>query len=140
MSSIAARPPSPSIPAAGPAPVTVLVCTSCRRDGDAEDGPRAGARLHEALAAAASGRHDLRVVGVECLSVCRRPVTVGFADPAKWTYVYGEFDETAAEEILATAALYGATTDGLVPWKQRPTAFKKGVVARIPPFFAEASR
>ncbi len=127
-------------PVTVPAPVTVFVCTSCRRDGDAGDAPRAGARLHAALAAAAAGRDDLRVVGVDCLSVCKRPVTVGFADPAKWTYVYGEFDETAAEEILATAALYGAAADGLVPWKLRPTAFKKGVVARIPPFLAETSR
>ncbi|NLH83111.1 MAG: DUF1636 domain-containing protein [Phyllobacteriaceae bacterium] len=139
--SSASDPASPSTPAPlADAPVTVLVCTSCRRDGDAEDGPRAGARLHEALSAAAQGRDDVRIVGVECLSVCKRPVTVGFADPAKWTYVYGEFDDTAAAEILATAALYGATEDGLVPWKQRPTAFKKGVVARIPPFFAEIRR
>lgn len=114
-------------------PTTVLVCTSCRRDGDAEDTPRAGARLHAALLAAAEGRDDVRVVGVECLSVCKRPVTVGFADATKWSYVYGDFDEAAAEEILATAALYGETTDGLIPWRSRPIAFRKGVVSRMPP-------
>jgi predicted metal-binding protein len=115
-------------------PTTVLVCTSCRREGDAEEAPRAGARLHDALAAAAGTRDDIRVVGVECLSVCKRPVTIGFAAADKWTYVYGDFAPETAEEILATAALYGAASDGLIPWKSRPAAFKKGVVARIPPF------
>lgn len=128
--------PHPAIPASTPAPrpTTVLVCASCRREGDPEDAPRAGARLHAALEAAAAGRDDLCVVAVDCLSVCKRPVTVGFADPAKWTYVYGEFDETAADEILSTALLYRAADDGLIPWRSRPIAFRKGVVARIPPF------
>lgn len=128
--------PDPSPHAAAPAPTTVLVCLTCRREGDAADAPRAGARLHEALAAGAATRDDVTVVGVECLSVCKRPVTIGFASPAKWTYVYGDFDETAAEAILATAGLYGTAADGLIPWKMRPDAFKKGVVARIPPVFA----
>ena len=35
------------------------------------------------------------------------------------------------------AARYAATADGLVPWRERPTIFRKGVIARIPPF-AEA--
>ncbi len=41
--------------------------------------------------------------------------------------------ETAAETILDGAALYAATEDGLIPWKQRPDALKKGVVSRVPP-------
>jgi predicted metal-binding protein len=35
--------------------------------------------------------------------------------------------------ILDGAALYGATSDGLIPWKQRPDALKRGVVSRVPP-------
>ena len=31
------------------------------------------------------------------------------------------------------ATLYAATPEGLIPWRQRPDALKKGVVARIPP-------
>ncbi len=111
----------------------MLVCTTCRREGDTLDGPRAGARLHAALTDAATGRDDVRVVAVECLSVCKRPVTIGFSAAEKWTYVYGDFDEGTAAEILDTAALYGGTQDGLIPWKSRPAAFKKGVVARMPP-------
>jgi predicted metal-binding protein len=35
--------------------------------------------------------------------------------------------------ILDGAALYGATSDGLIPWKQRPDALKRGVISRVPP-------
>lgn len=115
------------------ASTTVLVCVTCRRAEDAADAPRAGARLAEALDRAAATRDDVRVVPVECLSVCKRPVTIGFAAEAKWTYVYGDFDADAAPAILDAAGLYAAASDGLIPWKSRPDAFKKGVVARIPP-------
>jgi predicted metal-binding protein len=136
--------PSPSsrdaaTPSAIPSPVTtILVCTTCRREGDTLATPRAGERLHAALEAAAEERGDVRIVPVECLSVCKRPVTIGFGAPEKWTYVYGDFDADAAPAILDAAALYGAASDGLIPWKSRPDAFKKGVVARIPPLFARS--
>ncbi len=134
-------PPAPAdaVPAPVPrggAPTTVLVCVTCRRAEDTPDAPRAGARLAEALTAAAETRGNVRVVPVECLSVCKRPVTVGFGAAEKWTYVYGDFAADAAPTILDAAALYGAAHDGLIPWKSRPDALKKGVVARIPPLFA----
>jgi predicted metal-binding protein len=66
--------------------------------------------------------------------VCKRPCTVGFAAQGKWTYVYGDFPpDTSADLILDSAALYAAAPDGLIPWRQRPDAIKKGVVARMPP-------
>ena len=42
--------------------------------------------------------------------------------------------ETSVETILDGLRRYAATSDGLVPWRERPEAFRKGVVARIPPF------
>ncbi len=129
--------PDAATPSASPSPMTtILVCTTCRREGDTLATPRAGERLHAALEAAADTRDDVRIVPVECLSVCKRPVTIGFSSAEKWTYVYGDFDADAAPAILDAAALYGAASDGLIPWKSRPDAFKKGVVARIPPLFA----
>ena len=116
------------------APVTVYVCSTCRAASDDPDGPRAGARLAAALRRKARrGATDVIVSPVECLSVCKRPVTVAFASPGRWTYVYGDFDAEAADEILAAAALYGETEDGLIPWRQRPEPLKRGVVARLPP-------
>ena len=112
---------------------TIYVCTTCRSAGQPLEPKeeRAGFRLFEALTKPPAG---FALVPVECLSVCKRPCTVAFAAPGKWTYVYGDLpDEASAQIILAGAKLYAAAADGLIPWKQRPDALKKGVVARIPP-------
>ena len=114
-------------------PTTVLVCATCRREGDDPEAPRAGARLAEALAAATADDPAIEIRPVECLSVCRRPVTVGLTAPGKWTYLYGDFPPDDADGLLAAARLYATAPDGLLPWKDRPTALKKGVVARLPP-------
>jgi predicted metal-binding protein len=115
---------------------TVYVCTTCRDPQDPPDAERAGARLHRAVAALAGERDaPVEVIGVECLSVCKRPCTVALSAPGKWTYVYGDFSpETGAETLLAGAALYAEAPDGLIPWRQRPDALKRGVVSRMPPF------
>ena len=115
----------------------IYVCTTCKLADEAgcAASERAGARLHRALSALASERQSpVAIIPVECLSVCKRACTISFAAPGKWTYVYGDLPaDTGAEVILDGAALYGATSDGLIPWKQRPEALKRGVVSRVPP-------
>jgi predicted metal-binding protein len=81
--------------------VVIHVCVTCRREGDDPDAPRAGARLHDALAAALPERVTL--LGVECLGNCKRSCSIAMR------------------------------ADGLMPWRGRPDAFKRGMVARIPP-------
>ncbi|MDR7036460.1 putative metal-binding protein [Methylobacterium sp. BE186] len=123
------------MPEAASEPVVLYVCTTCRAEGDG-DGPRAGARLLAAVenALAAEPVPGLRVEPVECLSVCKRPCTVAVTAPDRWTYVYGDLDpETSAPTLLAGIRLYAGTSDGIVPWRARPEAFRKGVIARIPP-------
>lgn len=123
------------------AATTIHVCITCRALGAAleprED--RAGFQLWQALRAEAEAEalaYD--ILPVECLSVCKRPCTVAFSAPGKWTYVYGDLAlETAPATILEGAALYQHTADGLIPWKNRPDALKKGVVARLPPLVLE---
>lgn len=114
---------------------TVYVCTSCRNAGEPLEPreSRAGARLHAAVEDAAREHPDIAVVGVECLSVCKRPVTVSFASAGKWTYVYGDFAPDRAREVIEGARRFAQAADGLIPWKERPEALKRGVVARIPP-------
>ena len=117
-------------------PVTLYVCATCRAAGDTAE-PRAGARLLAALqdAVGAGGHAGITVEGVECLSVCKRPCTVAVASQGRWTYVYGDLDAAeSARTILEGVGLYAGTPDGIVPWKARPQEFRKGVVARIPPF------
>jgi predicted metal-binding protein len=122
------------------AETTIYVCTTCRAADDTSE-IRAGARLLAALENSLIDRpQSVRLEGVECLSVCKRPCTVAFASPGKWTYVYGDFTaETAPETILAGAELYSAADDGLIPWKMRPDALKKGVIARLPPSLTSPS-
>jgi predicted metal-binding protein len=133
-----ATPDAGAGPSAGD--VVLYVCLTCR-DRDAapdDDRPRAGARLHAALVAAV-GAPPLRLVGVECLSNCRRPCTVALGGPGRWTYVYGDLDpETAVPAILDGAARYAAAPDGLVPWRERPAIFRKGAIARVPPLDARS--
>lgn len=111
-------------------PVTLHVCLNCRAAGD-DDGQRAGARLHSVLTEHLEGRSDIRLSGVDCLSVCKRPVTVAFAATGKWTYVAA--DAVDPNEVVAAAECYAASEDGRVPWRERPTLLKSGLVARIPP-------
>ena len=119
------------------------VCTTCRllnEPAEPEHG-RAGARLFAALQSAGTKPAGVEIVPVECMSVCRRACTIGFAAPGKWTYVFGDFHpDMSAEKILAAAALFADAPDGIIPWKIRPDAFKRGVVARIPPLTPRVDR
>jgi predicted metal-binding protein len=112
---------------------TIYVCTTCKTPDDSSP-IRAGARLFTSLQEAAqTHQSDVIIEGVECLSVCKRPCTIAFTDQNKWTYVYGDFTaDDSAEQILACASLYAHAADGLIPWKERPDALKKGVIARLP--------
>lgn len=113
--------------------MTLYVCTTCRDAAHKPDAPAAGARLFASLNAAAP-EAGVRIVPVECLSVCKRTCAVSFAAPGKWTYVYGDLPaDAAAGTVLHGARLYAASPDGIIPWKQRPDALKKGAVARVPP-------
>lgn len=116
------------------------VCLTCRqRDAEGNvietDEPRAGTRLHHNLEAALPADAPFVLRGVECLSNCKRACTIGLTSPARWSYVYGDLDPDASvAEIIAGATLYAGTENGLVPWRERPQIFRKGVIARIPPF------
>ena len=117
------------------APMTLFVCVTCRDAAHVQSEPSAGSRLHEAIVAAARTDDEaIAIVPVECLSACKRPCAVGFAAPGKWTYVQADLPSaTAAATVLAGARLYARAPDGIIPWRQRPDALKKGAVARVPP-------
>lgn len=119
------------------APTTVMVCVTCRRrQGGATEGPydEPGRGLAQTLADRLADDADVTVTPVECLSVCRRPCTVAFAAPGKWTYVVGDLDADVHLDDLVTAARgYTRAKDGIIPWRERPLPIRKGVVARVPP-------
>jgi predicted metal-binding protein len=115
---------------------TLYVCVTCLAGEDRETVPRAGRRLHDALVDAQRRQSDaprFRIVEAECLSNCNRGCSVALTAPERWSYVYGDLGEASVADLLAGAAHYASTKDGLVPWRERPTIFRKGVIARIPP-------
>ncbi len=114
--------------------MTIFVCVSCRGQAEGEGSP--GLALVDALRDkfAAASAEGVAVTPVECLAVCKRPATVAMVGAGKWTYLVG--DLTTADhldEIVAAALSYQRSENGIVPWKERPASFRKGVVARIPP-------
>lgn len=117
-------------------PVELLVCTTCKREGMDPEGTRPGALLHGALAEG-SLPENVVLKPVECLSNCSQGCSIVLRGGSRrWTYVYGNLSEDAAEIVLDGTARYAATGDGLVPWRERPEHFRKNCIARIPPLDA----
>jgi predicted metal-binding protein len=118
--------------------VTIFVCISCRRQTADADGTfdRPGPELAEAVRQrlGASARSEIVVRQVDCLAVCNRPCTVALSGHDKWTYLIGDLDpQLHVEEIVTAAFSFLASENGIVPWRQRPASFRKGVIARVPP-------
>jgi predicted metal-binding protein len=138
---LSALAPAPAGPAR-PLQASVFVCVSCRRPrGEGETGGdpnvphvEPGRGFAAALAGALADEANIDVVPVECLAVCRRACTVAFVAPEKWTYIVGDVEgEAHVAEIATAARAYAASETGILRWADRPPAFKKGVVARVPP-------
>jgi predicted metal-binding protein len=130
---VGASPSSMSARGAHPG-ATIFICVTCRHGDD--EGARPGKILFDAIEARLAAREsgDVALQAAECLSVCKRPCTVALSAPGKWTYVVGDLDTAAhADDVIEAAVKFAATTDGIVPWRERPQSFRKGVVSRVPP-------
>jgi predicted metal-binding protein len=112
---------------------TIYVCITCRRPGDSEDAPRAGASFARTVAAAAEGA-GIAVRDIRCLGNCKRGLSAMIAREGAWTYVFGGLDPAKDDvALIAGAQLLARSTDGLMPWNFRPEPLKRGLVARVPP-------
>jgi predicted metal-binding protein len=115
---------------------TLYVCTTCKAGEPVPEGTQPpGAQLHAALTGAAP--EGVRIVGVECLSACNTGCAVSLTKPGAWSYVYGRLTLDDVPAILDGATKYAASADGIVPWRERPTVFRKQSIARIPPLTLE---
>jgi predicted metal-binding protein len=113
---------------------TLFVCITCKSGED-----RPGLALFDALTERLDGEPGLALRAVECLSVCKRPCTVALAARGKWTYVVGDLAlDSHLDDIVTAARRFAAASDGLVPWRERPLPFRKGVISRTPPLLAES--
>ena len=110
---------------------TLYVCVTCKSGEE-----RLGQALFDALSAriAADDEAGFSLRAVECLSVCKRPCTVALTARGKWTYVVGDLNlDSHLEDIVTAAQRFSRTHDGIVPWRERPIPFRKGVISRTPP-------
>lgn len=121
-------------PVIPPPRVQISVCTVCRAAGaEADDPGRPGEDLLAALLAAGLPE-GVEARPVQCLSVCKRPCTVAMTGPDRYTYVFGDLDPVRdAPALLDCAATFAGTEHGYMLWRERPTALRRGIVARIPP-------
>jgi predicted metal-binding protein len=113
---------------------TVLVCITCRASTDPIDAPRRGAELAHATTVALGNANDVDVLRVRCLGNCSRGLSAAIRRENAWTYVFGNLDaQRDGPTLIAGARLFAESTDGLMPWRGRPDALKRGLIARVPP-------
>jgi predicted metal-binding protein len=123
--------PSPGTAAEPCDELTVLVCSSCRRDDDPEAEPRPGSLLAADTRRAAEGQ-GVTVRQVACLGNCRRGLSAAIFRTGCWAYVFGGLTPESGADLVAGARLFAASTDGFMPFRARPEALKRGLVARVP--------
>ena len=112
-------------------PVVVSVCVTCKT----ADGRLVGPDMLTAVTAA-FGTNDQTVVvrPVQCLSVCKRPATVAVSSSDGYTFLFGDLDpEGGTAALTSFVQSYRASDYGLVPWRERAQALRKGMIARVPP-------
>lgn len=126
---------SPGTAAPETGEVTILVCSSCRLTGlalpESADGVRPGSLLVADTRRAAAGT-DVAVRSVACLGNCGRGLTAAVFRRGCWSYVFGGLTPESGADLVAGATLFATSVDGFMPFRARPEALKRGLVARIP--------
>jgi cobalamin biosynthesis protein CobW len=112
---------------------TVVVCRSCRPADGPPDAPSLGARLAaDARRAAVGSGVVVREAG--CLGNCRRGMSAVVLRPGAWSYVFGWLTPASGADLVAGARMLAASDNGFMPFRERPEALKRGLVARVPNF------
>lgn len=125
--------PGPALAQKAPGDMTILVCSSCRLAEDPAAEPRPGGLLALDARRAAEGT-GVAVRHVACLGNCRRGLSAAIYRAGCWTYVFGGLGVASGADLVAGARLFAGSADGFMPFRDRPEALKRGLVARIPPF------
>jgi predicted metal-binding protein len=129
---ISVRQPSVTDREASAGTATVYVCITCRHLGEPENEPRPGAILAAATAKAAEGSAVV-IRPVRCLANCTRGLSAAVRCNGSWTYIFGGLDAACGPALVDGARLLASATDGIMPWRGRPQALKRGLIARVPP-------
>ncbi len=120
-------------------PVTLFVCTTCRRADNVESAgtESCGQRLMHALSEAAESLPEaarVTIEGYECLMNCERACNVALRAPGKTGFLLGGFAAVPADAraLLDYAWLYGASPTGIVPYRDWPDGVRGRFCGRIP--------
>jgi predicted metal-binding protein len=112
---------------------TIYVCITCRYSADADLVATPGAALADATMRAAAGT-GITVLRVRCLANCKRGLSAAVRRNHAWTYLFGGLGtDNGAGALIEGARLFSHATDGVMPWRGRPEALKRGLIARTPP-------
>ncbi len=118
----------------------IVACETCGNSQRDASGRTRGEYLLEhlraALASGAAGAEPslVDVTSVRCLWACTRSCAVLVRSSSGPGYVIAGLEPTelSARALLDYAALYAASADGAVPYKQWPAALKGHFLCRIP--------
>ena len=117
--------------------VELIACVTCGSADRETHGSTRGERFFAALQVEhdALGPTPIALSSTRCLWACTRPCAVHARSPGRAGYVLCDFEPTPenARGVLAWAAMYAATSDGAVPFKERPQAVRGHFLCRVPP-------
>jgi predicted metal-binding protein len=82
---------------------------------------------------ALGGATDVLIRRVRCLGNCSRGLSAALRRDGAWSYVFGRLQAEDAASLIDGARLLATSTDGLLPWRERPECLKRGLIARLPP-------
>src|SRR3978361_1559759 len=106
-------------------PVVVSVCVTCKT---ADGGAGLGPDMFESVKAAIGSSDRIQVRPVQCLSVCKRPVTVAVTSADGYTFLFGDLQtESGTAALVSFVTSYHKYDYGLVPWRQRAQVSRTGM-------------
>lgn len=118
---------------------TLLVCILCRASHTEEvqaslsEGQSLFNRLQAGLETS-DEKYPIRLQPVRCMGACDRACTAAFMAPNKLTFILSQLSPTdAVPDLLQFSHQYMASSDGKVPYKDRPVTIKQKIHAVLPP-------
>lgn len=113
--------------------VTIVVCNSCRLPAEPHLDPRPGSFLAAATEREGAGK-GIAVKRAGCLGNCTRGLSAAILRTDSWSYVFGGLTPDSAADLIEGARLFAGSIDGFMPFRERPEALKRGLIARVPTF------